>query len=217
MLYEAKEVYIKSDAESAMAANPDMKWYVARVASGCDAAFSRSLREHLMLRDLTSTVGMIISPTERVVSEKGRELLRPVYSGYIFILADMSPDLVHCVKSSSKSMGFVAQAGFNDTGMPSAMPRREVVDFVSKLPEVDEVSADGGDLAKVDGVDCKGILVGSSIVLDGGFSGVVKSINDATGDIVVVVEMFNNKTEVKTNAANVVDVKNWFKSFDKNC
>lgn len=201
MLYEAKDVYLREDAEKAISNNPDMKWYVARVASGCDAAFIRSLREHLELRDLTSEVGMILSPTERVISSAGRESLKPIYSGYVFVLANMTPELVHCVKSSSKSMGFISQTGFNDENLPPRMNKGEVDDFISKLPVVDKVSEQGTVV-----VNGREVVVGSKVVLNVGFEGIVKSVNSESGELIVGVGVLGSESDLTVKAGDVVYV-----------
>lgn len=209
MLYEEKEVYVKSDVESAIASNPDMKWYIAKAASGSEMAFARSLRRHLIFRELTDSVGMILFPRTRGVSEKGRDIFVSSYPSYVFILANMSGDLVHCIKNSSKAMGFIADSSLMESGMPAPLTKIDVKQFVERMLIVDEVSVGEGVDDACNGLlsgICKDLKVGSSVVLSGDIEGVVKSLDEATGELVVSVTMFNSVNDLKSNVSLVKEV-----------
>ena len=192
MLLENKEFYIRSDVENAILANPDMDWYIVQTASKCEEAFSKSVRDHLQVRGLTSDVGMILIPRVKKKDEKGKEKILCSYPSYVFILAKMSGDLVHCIKGASKVMGFIGDSSLKDSGMPKPIAKRDIRQVIIQLPKIDEIVYDG-------------LKAGDEVVITGDINAVIKSVNVVSARAIVTVYLFGSEREMDIKLSDIIE------------
>jgi transcriptional antiterminator NusG len=128
-------VQTKEEVLLAESENAGMGWFIIQVASNCEKAARRSIMVQLEVKEQLDNVGMILIPSKRVSEMKaGQKKVteKRLYPGYIFILGNMNETFWHCVKGSSKVMGFVEA---RPNTLPSAMRRKEVDQIISGLDQ----------------------------------------------------------------------------------
>jgi transcription termination/antitermination protein NusG len=174
--------------------NPNFKWYIVNIQSGCENTAKLSIEERAKSLGLQEEFGQILIPSENVVElVKGKKATRSkkFFPGYIFVQMNMNDKSWHLVKNASKVLGFVGS-----TMKPSPVPENEVLRVTKQM----EVGADK-PITKVR------FSVGESVmVVDGPFSnfnGTVEEINPEKGKVKVSVSIFGRPTPVELDFVQV--------------
>lgn len=197
-----KDVVTQSEVYGAIENNGDMLWYVAQTASKCEDAFSRSVEEHLEVRGLQDQVGMVLIPRVKKLDANGKERILNSYPSYVFLLARMTPELVHCIKGASKIMGFIGDSSLKDSGIPKPISERDIEQVIVQLPASKDNELSGnpdGNLI----IDNKSYtseqIIKSVASLKNGLKGEVVECDIDKSEIVIKVVMFGKEQEVKAN------------------
>lgn len=183
----------------------DMEWYVLKVASNRERTIKKSLERMIKREGLEEDFGDIIIPTEKVVETKsGKKKIREVklFPGYLIVRMRITDDAWYLVRSTTGVGDFTGAAG-----KPVPMSPEEVERLCGVKLEVNldaETSAEDGK--KEDAKDEK-LLVKVPFeenervkVKDGpfeSFEGQIDSIDQHTGKIKILVEIFGRPTEVE--------------------
>lgn len=193
---------VATDAEEDGAAE-DMDWYVLKVASNRERTIKNSLERMIKREGLEEDFGEIIIPTEKVVETKsGKKKVREVklFPGYLIVKMRITDDSWYLVRSTTGVGDFTGAAG-----KPVPMTADEVERLCgvkpdgSKVPEADESKPEEEKqeklLVKVPFSEGERVKV-----KDGpfeSFEGMIDSIDQNTGKIKILVEIFGRPTEVE--------------------
>lgn len=179
------------------------KWYVLRTAGGKEKKAKEYLEKEIERNGLQSLVNQVLVPTETVYKIKdGKRVAseRLLYSGYVFIEAELSPELQYIIRNEIPNMsGFLTERSSANSQERVACPLRESeVRSLLKLQD---------DAAEQDGQTVVDYVVGESVkITDGpfnGFDGTIEEIIDDRSKLKVVVMIFGRKTLLELNFTQV--------------
>lgn len=170
------------------------KWYVLKVQSNRERSIKDSILRRIKMEDMGEFFGEIFIPTEKVVETKGgsrRVREQKLLPGYIMIEMDLNDESWHLVRSTSGVGDFTGAAG-----KPIPMADEEVRRwFGGEEVEAEKVEEKPRPVVKFD------VAVGDHVKVKEGafesFEGVVDSMDDLTGKLVVIIEIFGRSTDVE--------------------
>jgi transcriptional antiterminator NusG len=168
---------------------PDLKWYILKVQSNREDSIRESLQRRVKVAGLDRFFGEIIVPTEMVSEFKGgkkRVVKRKLYPGYIVAHMEINDETWFLVRETPGIGDFTGSAG-----KPTPMLPHEVNKIVAKQEEkTDEapklkISFNVGDRVKIN----EGTFEN--------FEGEVDSIDEASGRVTVMINIFGRSTPVE--------------------
>ncbi|MGA7966520.1 MAG: transcription termination/antitermination protein NusG [Gammaproteobacteria bacterium] len=166
-----------------------MNWYVVHAYSGFEQQVKRALADRIVHKEMQSSFGEILVPTEEVVEMKEgrrRKSERKFFPGYVLVQMEMNEETWHLVKSVPKVMGFIG--GTSDR--PAPIPDRQAEEVIERMRAgVDKprpkVLFEPGEMVRV---------------TDGpfnDFSGTVEEVNYEKSRLKVAVSIFGRATSVE--------------------
>ena len=168
--------------------NPGFKWYVLKVQTNREKSIKENLERRIKRDEMEGSFGRIVIPTEKIVetkSGKRRVVERKMYPGYLFIQLLLNDETWYLVRDTS-GVGDFTGAG----GLPTPMEDSEI-DRMLKVEEAhDEPAKIKIQLSRGDVVKIKEGTFDS-------FEGTVESIDDTSGKISVLIEIFGRSTPVE--------------------
>lgn len=177
--------------------NPRMQWFVLKVQSNRERTIRDSIFRRVRMEGMEEFFGQIFIPTEKVVETKGggrRVREQKVLPGYMMIQMELSDESWHLVRSTSGVGDFTGAAG-----KPIAMEEKEVRRWLG----VDVVEEEKGVVPeKVARPVVKfEVAVGDHVKVKEGafesFEGVIDAVDESTGKLKLIVEIFGRPTEVE--------------------
>ncbi len=168
---------------------PDLKWYILKVQSNREDSIRDSLQRRVKVAGLDRYFGEIIVPVEMVSEFKGgkkRVVKRKLYPGYIVAHMEINDETWFLVRETPGIGDFTGSAG-----KPTPMLPHEVAKIVAKQEEkTDEapklkISFNVGDRVKIN----EGTFEN--------FEGEVDSIDEASGRVTVMINIFGRSTPVE--------------------
>ena len=186
-----------------------MQWYVLKVQSNREKSIRDSLLRRIKMEGLEADFGDVVIPTEKVVETKGgkrkvRE--QKLFPGYMMIRMRLTDETWYLVLGTG-GVGDFTGAG----GKPMPMPESEVKRLLGQ-ETVTEISEDGVETTATSSPSAKttkepvpvfrfSVSVGEAVKVKEGpfenFEGNVHSLDDHTGKIKVMIEIFGRSTEVE--------------------
>ena len=179
------------------------KWYVLRTAGGKEKKAKEYLEKEIERCGLQSSVNQVLVPTEVVYKIKNGKRVaseRLLYSGYVFIEAELSPVLQNIIRNEIPNMsGFLTEKSGTSSQDRVAVPLRDSeVRALLKLQD---------DAASQDGETVVDYVVGEAVkITDGpfnGFDGTIEEIVEDRSKLKVVVTIFGRKTLLELNFTQV--------------
>ena len=172
----------------------EKKWYVLRTAGGKEKKAKEYLEKEVERSGLQNQVSQILVPVEKKYKVKNGKRVQTeslLYSGYVFIEADLTPELQYVVRNLIPGMsGFLTEKTGEGVNERIPVPLRE--DDVRNLLGRQDVAASGDVATEVD------YEIGQSVkITDGpftGFDGTVDDIIEERSKIKVIVMIFGRKT-----------------------
>jgi transcriptional antiterminator NusG len=166
-----------------------MNWYVVHAYSGFEQQVKRMLADRITHKEMQSSFGEILVPTEEVVEMKEgrrRKSERKFFPGYVLVKMEMNEETWHLVKSVPKVMGFIG--GTSDH--PAPIPDRQAEEVIERMRAgIDKprpkVLFEPGEMVRV---------------TDGpfnDFSGTVEEVNYEKNRLKVAVSIFGRSTTVE--------------------
>ncbi|MBR9802601.1 transcription termination/antitermination factor NusG [bacterium] len=166
-----------------------MRWYVLKVQSNREKSIRDSLNRRIKRDHMEDYFGEIIIPTEKVVETKGgkkRVREQRLYPGYIMIQMILNDDSWYLVRDTGGVGDFTGAAG-----KPIPMQDQEIARMLgaeeSKQAEPTKVKID--------------LAVGDTVKIGEGtfesFEGSIEAIDEASGKISVLIEIFGRPTPVE--------------------
>jgi transcriptional antiterminator NusG len=169
-----------------------MQWFVLKVQSNREKSIRDSLLRRIKREGLEEFFGDIVIPTEKVVETKGgkrkvRE--QKLYPGYIMIQMELTDESWYLVRDTSGVGDFTGAAG-----KPTPMDEREVKRMLGQGEEGEESKA-AQPVVKFS------MEVGDTVKVKEGafesFEGTVDALDETSGKVKVMIEIFGRSTEVE--------------------
>ena len=177
------------------------KWYVLRTAGGKEKKAKEYLEKEIERCNLSDCVTQVLVPTETVYKVKNGKRVaseRLLYSGYVFIEAELVPELQYIIRNEVPNMsGFLTEKKTATERV--AVPLRDAE--VKALLKLQDDAAGGEGQTVVD------YVVGEAVkITDGpfnGFDGIIDEIIEDRSKLKVVVTIFGRKTLLELNFTQV--------------
>ncbi|MBI3824284.1 MAG: transcription termination/antitermination factor NusG [Planctomycetes bacterium] len=193
---EAEPVAPESEGEAVATATaePDkshLNWYVVKVQSGREESIKDSIERRVKIEALQECFGQIVIPTEKVSEmRKNKRYIRErkLLPGYLMVQVEFNEHMLYLFRETSGVGDFVG-AGLNKKPIP--MSENEVKKWIGG-PKVEgaPVEAKASPYSEGDKVKVK----------DGMFSGmegVVKTVLEAKGAVIVELTIFGRPVPVE--------------------
>lgn len=182
-------VDVSSRARTGDGEERKMDWYILKVQSNREDSIRDGLIRRVKIAGLEDYFGEIIVPTEKVTEFKGgkkRVTKRKLYPGYIVVNMEINEDTWFLVRETPGIGDFTGAAG-----TPTPMLAHEVQRILAKKEEKqDEVPK-----LKI------GFRVGDRVKINEGtfenFEGEVHTIDEASGRVAVMINIFGRSTPVE--------------------
>lgn len=164
-------------------------WYVLRAISGKEAKVKELLDGAIKNTDLGNHVFQVLIPTEKVLTVKnGKKVVkeRNLYSGYVFVEAELVGEVVHELVNTTNVIDFLKGRGKD--AKPEPLRESEVMRMLGTADDINENFEDGtpdfmvGEIVKVISDPFKG------------FSGKVTEVVPDKKKIKVIVKIFGRET-----------------------
>jgi transcriptional antiterminator NusG len=191
MAEEEEEVEPRGPIEETPVAEEPVKmdWYILKVQSNREESIRESLQRRVKVAGLERYFGEIIVPTEMVSEFKGgkkRVVKRKLYPGYLVAHMEINDETWFLVRETPGIGDFTGSAG-----KPTPMQPHEVAKIVAKQ---EEKAAEAPKL-KIN------FNVGDRVKINEGtfenFEGEVDSIDEASGRVTVMINIFGRSTPVE--------------------
>jgi transcriptional antiterminator NusG len=175
--------------EPALEEEIHMDWYILKVQSNRERSIAEALERKMRIEGLDRYFDQVIVPTEKVTEFKGgkkKVVERKLYPGYIVVHMHINDDTWFAVRETS-GVGDFTGAG----GKPTPMLPHEVARIIqteeeetAETPKLD-IRFSSGDKVKVKEGNFEN------------FEGEVNTIDEASGRVTVMINIFGRSTPVE--------------------
>ena len=175
-------------AEVEQNTEPELLWYVLKVQSNRERSIRESLVRRIKREGLEGYFGEVIIPTEKVVDTKGgkkRVTERKLFPGYIMVQMELNDETWYLVRDTSGVGDFTGSAG-----KPIPMQEHEIARMLGKEQEQEVTPSIKIEFSRGDIVKIKEGTFES-------FEGTIEEIDQSSGKITVLIEIFNRTTPVE--------------------
>lgn len=173
-------------------------WYVLRAISGKEAKVKELLDAAIKNTDLGNYVTQVLIPTEKIMStHDGKRVIkeRNLYSGYVFVEAALTGEVIHELRNTTNVIDFLGGKGKGSA--PEPLRPSEVVRMLGAADEQTEL----------DNQDDNGYMVGENVKVTfgpfNGFSGIIEEVNKEKRKLKVMVKIFGRKTPLELENSQV--------------
>lgn len=188
---ENKAVYAKKSA-------PRKAWYVLRAISGKEAKVKELLDGAIKNTDLGNHVFQVLIPTEKVLTVKnGKKVIkeRNLYSGYVFVEAELIGEVVHELTNTTNVIDFLKGRGKD--ARPEPLRESEVMRMLGTADEINENLEEG----VVDYMVGETVKVNSGAFV--GFNGKITEVIPDKKKLKVSVRIFGRETPLELEFSQV--------------
>lgn len=172
-------------------------WYVLRAISGKEAKVKEVLDAQMRNTDLGKHLFQVLIPTERVMAMRnGKKVIKEknLYSGYVFIEAELTGEVMYLLKNTSNVIDFLA--GCAKGSAPEPLRESEVKRMLGAADELVDLDEDSNNY-----------VVGETVKVTSGpfsgFSGVIDEVNREKKKLSVMVKIFGRKTPLELENSQV--------------
>lgn len=169
-----------------------MEWYVLKVQSNREKSIRTSLERRIKREGMEEYFGEIVIPTQKVretKSGKTRVAEHKLFPGYMMIQMELNDDTWYLVRDTTGVGDFTGAAG-----KPIPMRPDEVQSMLGE-DEKGEKKPEAEPITKINFAE--GELVKIKEGAFDGFEGTIDTIDQASGRIKVLVDIFGRSTEVE--------------------
>ena len=177
---------------------PLRAWYVLRAISGKEAKVKELLDGAIKNTDLGNHVFQVLIPTEKVLTVKnGKKVVkeRNLYSGYVFIEAELVGEVVHELTNTTNVIDFLKVRGKD--AKPEPLRESEVMRMLGTADEINENLEEG----------VNDYIVGETVKVNyGPFTGFNGKVTDVFPDkkkLKVSVRIFGRETPLELENSQV--------------
>ena len=176
-------------------------WYVLRAISGKEAKVKEILDASIRNTDLGNYVFQVLIPTEKVLTTRnGKKVVkeRTLYSGYVFIEADLQGEVEYTLRNTTNVIDFLR--GRAKGSRPEVLREAEVMRMLGKAD----------DLQNPDLNDDTEFMIGETVKINqgsfSGFTGGVKEVNNERKKLKIEVKIFERLIDVDLDFSQVEKV-----------
>lgn len=173
-------------------------WYVLRAISGKEAKVKEILDASIRNTDLGKYLFQVLIPTEKVYTTRnGKKVIkeRTLYSGYVFIEADLKGEVEYELRNTTNVIDFLR--GRAKGSRPEMLRESEVMRMLGKADDLQEPSVD----------DANEYFVGDKVKITtgsfNGFTGEVKEVNNDRKKLKLEVKIFDRLVDVDVDYSQV--------------
>lgn len=173
-------------------------WYVLRAISGKEAKVKELLDGAIKNTDLGNHVFQVLIPTEKVLTVKnGKKVVkeRNMYSGYVFVEAELIGEVIHELTNTTNVIDFLKGRGKD--AKPEPLRTAEVMRM---LGTADDINANLEEAVP-------DYMVGESVKVNygpfSGFNGKVTDVFPEKKKIRVMVKIFGRETPLELENSQV--------------
>ena len=173
-------------------------WYVLRAISGKEAKVKEVLDAAIRNTDLGNYVFQVLIPTEKVLAVRnGKKVIKEknLYSGYVFVEADLQGEVMHELRNTTNVIDFLGGRGKGSK--PEPLRQSEVMRMLGTADEYIDLTDD----------DANDYLVGESVKVNygpfSGFVGEIEEVNREKKTLKVMVKIFGRKTPLELENSQV--------------
>jgi transcriptional antiterminator NusG len=173
-------------------------WYVLRAISGKEAKVKEVLDAAIRNTDLGKNVFQVLIPTEKVLTVRnGKKVVkeRNLYSGYVFIEANLQGEVIHELRNTTNVIDFLGAKGKGVA--PEPLRQSEVMRMLGTADALAEVSEDG----------LNDYMVGETVKVNfgpfSGFTGEIEDVDRERKKLKVMVKIFGRKTPLELENSQV--------------
>lgn len=179
-------------------AESNKAWYVLRAISGKEAKVKEVLDAQIRNTDLGNYLFQVLIPTEKVLTVRnGKKVVKEknLYSGYVFIEADLQGEVMHILRNTTNVIDFLKGRGKD--AKPEPLRESEVMRMLGTADDINEVADDG----------VFDYIVGEKVKVTygpfNGFSGEIIEIYPDKKKVKVEVKIFGRKTPLELENSQV--------------
>lgn len=173
-------------------------WYVLRAISGKEAKVKEILDAQIKNTDLGNYLFQVLIPTEKVMAVRnGKKIVkeRNLYSGYVFIEADLRGEVIHQLVNTTNVIDFLR--GREKGAQPEHLRQAEVMRMLGAADELSDPS----------GAEVNDYIVGETVkVNDGpfnGFTGTIEKVDREKKKLTVMVKIFGRPNPLELDNSQV--------------
>ncbi|MDE7460744.1 MAG: transcription termination/antitermination protein NusG [Paramuribaculum sp.] len=173
-------------------------WYVLRAISGKEAKVKEVLDAAIKNTDLGKYVFQVLIPTEKVVAVRnGKKVTkeRNLYSGYVFVEADLRGEVMHELRNTTNVIDFLK--GREKDARPETLREADVMRMLGVADDINEQAEEG----------VNDFLVGETLkVISGpfsGFNGEVVEVYPEKKKLKVMVKIFGRGSSLELDNSQV--------------
>lgn len=175
-------------------------WYVLRAISGKEAKVKEILDAQIKNTDLGKNLFQVLIPTEKVLTVRaGKKVVkeRNLYSGYVFVEANLTGEVIHLLQNTSNVIDFLR--GREKGAAPERLREAEVMRMLGMADELSNPTQD----------TVNDYIVGETVkIIDptcpfNGFSAIIEEVNPEKKKLKVSVKIFGRKTPMELDNAQV--------------
>lgn len=173
-------------------------WYVLRAISGKEAKVKEVLDAAIRNTDLGNYVFQVLIPTEKVLAVRnGKKVIKEknLYSGYVFVEADLQGEVMHELRNTTNVIDFLGGRGKGSK--PEPLRQSEVMRMLGTADEYIDLTDD----------DANDYMVGESVKVNygpfSGFVGEIEEVNREKKTLKVMVKIFGRKTPLELENSQV--------------
>jgi transcriptional antiterminator NusG len=184
----------KSPAEETPEApKADLQWYVVKVQSNREDSIKEAIERRVKIEGLQDSFGEVVIPTEKVSEMRGKKRVireRKLLPGYLMVRVEFNEHMLYLFRETSGVGDFVG-AGLNKKPIP--MTENEIKKWIGKgegAAASAAVETKASPFNEADRVKVKDGMFA-------GMEGVVKTVLEAKGAIIVELTIFGRPVPVE--------------------
>lgn len=173
-------------------------WYVLRAISGKEEKVKEALEALMKNTDLGMHVFQVLIPTEKVLAVRGGKKVikeRNLYSGYVFVEAELTGDTVYTLVNTTNVIDFLR--GREKGSKPEPIRQADVMRMLGMADEMQDVTAD----------DIANYIVGETVKVNAGpfagFAGRIEELYPEKKKLKVMVKVFGRETPLELDNGQV--------------
>ncbi len=198
---EEKDIKKKEEShEKELKNTPEKgKWYIVKGTSGKEKNIAGLIKQRVNATNLDDVVFDVVVPTqEKIVVKKGKKDTKTerIFPGYILVNMEPTEDALHVIRNTDGIQGFI---GYNQRTRKPTPLRPEEVKSILEFTKVKQLPTYHSDYSINDTVK----------VTEGAwkeFIGTVQEVNEAKGQITVLLSIFGRETPVQLELSEVTKI-----------
>ena len=169
-----------------------------RAISGKEAKVKEVLDAQIKNTDLGNYLLQVLIPTEKVMTVRnGKKIVkeRNLYSGYVFIEADLCGEVIHQLSNTTNVIDFLR--GREKGSQPERLRQSEVMRMLGAADELEETSDS----------EINDYIVGETVKVNegpfNGFTGTIEKVDREKKKLIVMVKIFGRPNPLELDNSQV--------------